>query len=111
MQVEQKRKERELVSNRGAVLAEMLKAGCWQVGCGTVLILILPSRTHDQCSRRRAKHLKHDAIEARGTGPAGIWRSGGSITAESFYNMEPRKAPETWRCGLGEYVGPSVEDI
>jgi hypothetical protein len=67
----------------------------------------LTTSAHDDA----LKHLKHDAIEARGTGPAGIWRSGGSITAESFYNMEPRKAPETWRCGLGEYVGPSVEDI
>jgi hypothetical protein len=51
----------------------------------------LTTNAHDDA----LKHLKHDAIEARGTGPAGIWRSGGSITAESFYNMEPHKAPET----------------
>jgi hypothetical protein len=38
------------------------------------------------------EHLKHDSI---GLARASIWRSGGSITAESFYNMEPRKAPET----------------
>lgn len=67
--------------------------------CGTVLILILNALGELTTSAHGAlKHLKHDAIEARDAGPAGFWRSGGSITAESFYNMEPHKAPETWRC-------------
>ena len=45
--------------------------------------------------------LKHEtrSIEARKHGPENGWRSGGSITRASFYDMEPQKAPETWRRG------------
>jgi hypothetical protein len=51
-------------------------------------------RTDDQCSWR-AKTSETRYIEARAAGRGTIWRSGGSITRESFYNMEPHKAPET----------------
>lgn len=81
--------------NPWAMLAEMLEADD-----GVVIAAQCASygpssgRTHDQCSQR-ASEPETLCIEARDAGPGKIWRPGGSITAKSFYNMEPHRAPET----------------
>jgi hypothetical protein len=51
-------------------------------------------RTDDQCPQRASKP-ETLYIGARDAGLGKIWRSGGSVMAKSFYNMEPHKAPET----------------